>query len=38
MPPNREILDPYPFIFLNLILSRLAAVKRPDGPVEGLPD
>lgn len=27
--PNRDIFDPYPFIFLNLILSMLAAVQAP---------
>jgi uncharacterized membrane protein len=27
--PNREIFDPYPFIFLNLILSMLAAIQAP---------
>jgi uncharacterized membrane protein len=27
--PNRDIFDPYPFIFLNLILSMLAAIQAP---------
>jgi uncharacterized membrane protein len=27
--PRREIFDPYPFIFLNLILSMLAAIQAP---------
>jgi uncharacterized membrane protein len=27
--PSREIFDPYPFIFLNLILSMLAAIQAP---------
>lgn len=26
--PNREVFDPYPFVFLNLILSMLAASRR----------
>ncbi|MEZ5572540.1 MAG: DUF1003 domain-containing protein [Halioglobus sp.] len=29
MLPNRDIFDPYPFIFLNLILSMLAAIQAP---------
>lgn len=27
--PRGEIIDPYPFVFLNLILSMLAAVQAP---------
>ncbi len=27
--PNRDVFDPYPFIFLNLILSMLAAIQAP---------
>jgi len=27
--PVRDVLDPYPFIFLNLILSMLAAIQAP---------
>jgi uncharacterized membrane protein len=27
--PNRDLFDPYPFIFLNLILSMLAAIQAP---------
>lgn len=27
--PHRDIFDPYPFIFLNLILSMLAAIQAP---------
>ena len=27
--PGRDVFDPYPFVFLNLILSMLAAIQAP---------
>jgi len=27
--PNRDVFDPYPFVFLNLVLSMLAAIQAP---------